>query len=162
MRNYTWLIFVLIMGNSIAQEPPKVGGFSPKNMDAVRIWKLTEVLELSEDQVATFLPLVQIHERKLRDIQKEMVALAKEGHTLMTAGEVSQREVDKYIKRYSAKQDEVHQIKHDFLTALPEHLTPKQQLLYLGFETRFRSELREYMKNERHGTGEQKRRTKRP
>ena len=162
MRNYTWLIFVLMLGNSLAQEPPDVGGFSPKNMDAVRIWKLTEVLELSEDQVATFLPLVQIHERKLRDIQKEMVALAKEGHKLMDDGEVSQKDVDKLIKKYSAKQDEVNQIKNDFLKSLPKHITPKQQLLYLGFETRFRSELREYMKNERRGNSGQGRHTKRP
>ncbi|NQV29588.1 MAG: hypothetical protein HQ508_01755 [Candidatus Marinimicrobia bacterium] len=156
------LICVLILGNSIAQEPPTTRGFGPQNMDAVRIWKLTEVLELSEDQVVTFLPLVQIHERKLREIQKEMVVLAKEGHKLMEAGEVSQKEVDKLIKKYSAKQDEVYQIKNDFLKSLPKHLTPKQQLLYLGFETRFRSELREYMKNERRSGTDQKYRSKRP
>jgi hypothetical protein len=162
MRKHILVLFILILGSSLAQGPQGDKGFGPQSMDAVRIWKLTEILELTEDQVTTFLPLVQIHERKLREIQKEMVALAKEGHKLMDDGEVSQKDVDKLIKKYSAKQDEVHQIKNDFLKSLPKHLTPKQQLLYLGFETRFRSELREYMKNERRGNSGQGRHTKRP
>jgi hypothetical protein len=53
------------------------GRMNKQNMDAIRIWKLTEVLELSEEQVVTFLPLVQIHERKLKEIQSEIKLLAK-------------------------------------------------------------------------------------
>ncbi len=125
---------------------------NPQNMDAIRIWKLTESLELTEDQVTTFLPLVQIHERELREIQAEMVALSKEATEAVKKGDLSQKEVDKFIKKYSSKQGEIHKIKDDFIKSLPKQLTPEQQLLYLGFEARFRSELRQYMKNERRGS----------
>ena len=151
MRIKLLLITLILMGTSLAQPPPRDGRMNPQNMDAIRIWKLTEVLELTEDQVVTFLPLVQIHERKLREIQREMVALSKEARAVREKGDVSQKQVDKFIKKYAEKQNQIHKIKNDFLKSLPDHLTPEQQLIYLGFETRFRSELREYMKNERRG-----------
>ena len=149
MQAKVLLILVILVGTSWAQGPMGEGGMSPRNMDAIRIWKLTEVLQLTEEQVVSFLPLVQIHERELRGIQKELVALSKETEKYLENEDVSQKEVDKLIKKYSDKLDQIHKIKHDFLKSLSKHLTPEQQLLYLGFETRFRSELREYMKKER-------------
>lgn len=151
MRIKIVLLILTLVGATLGQPPPMDGGMSPKNMEAVRIWKLTEVLELTEDQVITFLPLVQIHERELKKVQKEIVVLAKETHVLLEKGDVSQKEVNKYIKMYMGKQNEIHKIKNDFVKSLPEYLTPAQQLRYLNFETQFRSGLREYMKHERRG-----------
>ena len=163
MRKKILICLLLIISVSMAQRPPGNRDFDPKTMEAVRIWKLTEVLELTEEQVTTFLPLVQIHERKLREVQKEIIVLGKEGKLLLkTDSKVSQKDVDKFIKEYSAKQDEIHKIKHDFLKSLPKHLTPEQQLLYLGFESHFRSELRDFMKKERRSKTDQKRRSSRP
>lgn len=153
-------LILTLAGTTMGQPPPMDVGMSPKNMEAVRIWKLTEVLELSEDQVLTFLPLVQIHERELKKVQKEIVVLAKETHVLLEKGDVSQKEVDKYIKMYTGKQNEIHKIKNNFVKSLPEYLTPSQQLRYLSFETQFRSGLREYMKNERRGMRQHKSRDK--
>ncbi len=146
---------------SSAQPPRAGGGYDPQKMDAIRIWKLTEVLELTEDQTVTFLPLVQIHERKLRKVQGEIQTLTVESRELLDKGDLSQKDVDKMIKRYSEKQDEIHKIKHDFIKSLSKHLSPEQQLLYVGFEARFRKELRQYMK-ERRGFNDSNRRSKRP
>ncbi len=149
MRTKLLVLLILVLGSAPAQGPPQRDGINRKNMDAIRVWKLTEVLELTEEQVSTFLPLVQIHERELKQIHKEQIQISKESALLLESGKVSQKDVNKFVKKYSAKQDEIHKIKHDFLKSLPDHLSPEQQLLYLGFETRFRSELRNYMKNER-------------
>ncbi|MCF7825892.1 MAG: hypothetical protein K9M55_11295 [Candidatus Marinimicrobia bacterium] len=151
MRTKLLLLTLFLVGTSLGQPPEMEGHMNPQNMDAIRIWKLTEVLELTEEQVVTFLPLVQIHERQLREIQGEIKALSKEAYAVMEKGDVTQKQVDKFIKSYADKQSEIYKIKNDFVKALPKHLTPKQQLIYLGFETRFRSELREYMKNDRRG-----------
>jgi len=151
MKLKSVLILLVLIGTALGQPP---GGDMPptkQNMDAIRIWKLTEVLELTEDQVTSFLPLVQIHERELRAAQQEMVNLIKEGHALQKENEVTQKAVDKFTKKYMAHHAEVFKIKNDFIKSLPKHLTPEQQILYLSFEARFRKELREYMKNERRG-----------
>ncbi|NQT64060.1 MAG: hypothetical protein HQ556_13950 [Candidatus Marinimicrobia bacterium] len=151
MRTKLLLLTLILIGTSLGQPPQMEGRMNRQNMDAIRIWKLTEVLELTEDQVVSFLPLVQIHERKLKEIQGEIKVLVKEAHALMEKGEVDQKQVNKFLKQYAEKQRDVHKIKNDFITGLPEHLTPEQQLIYIGFEARFRSDLREYMKNERRG-----------
>ncbi|MEA3286876.1 MAG: hypothetical protein U9Q77_05830 [Candidatus Marinimicrobia bacterium] len=154
------IILLIMIGVSIAQPPPGGAGGS-RNINAVRIWKLTEMLELTEEQTVTFLPLVQIHERKLRNIQQEMQELNRAGHKLIDEQDISQKEVDKLIKQYIKKQNDIHKIKHDFTQSLPKYLTPKQQLLYIGFEARFRQDLRQYMKDRR-GGNVQNRRDKRP
>ncbi len=156
------LMLILVMvGLVMAQGPPARGGSKPQNMDAVRIWKLTEVLELTEDQAVAFLPLVQIQERKLREIQGEIQELTQESRKLLKQDKISQKDVDKMIKRYNDKHTEIFKIKNDFIKSLSEHLTPEQQLLYVGFEARFRKELRTYMKDHR-GYGDKKRRDQRP
>ena len=131
--------------------------FSPQNMDAVRIWKLTEVLELTEDQTVSFLPVVQIHERKLRDTQRELMEISTSGRALLSQEKVSQKEVDKLLKDYIQKQSEITEIKTDFVKSLPKYLTPEQQILYLGFEARFRAELRDFMKDRRGDAGKGRR-----
>ena len=117
MRTKLLLLTLILIGTTLGQPPPMEGRRNSKNMDAIRIWKLTEVLELSEEQVVTFLPLVQIHERQLKKIQTEIIALAKEGHALKEKGEVSQKQVDKFIEKYADKQNSVHEIKNEFIIA---------------------------------------------
>jgi len=156
------LLFLLtLIGFTLGQPGPPAQTNPPQNMDAIRIWKLTEVLELTEEQTITFLPLVQIHERKLRAAQHEIQKLTKQGYQLMKQDDLSQQDVNKLIKRYAAKQETIFQIKEEFIKSLPQYLTPKQQLLYLGFEARFRKELRTYMKDRR-GYRNPQRRTERP
>lgn len=149
MRYNILIILLLTVGSILAQGPPPQGMGGPQNMDAVRIWKLTEILELTEEQIVTFLPLVQVHERKLRAVQREIQDLMVEGRKLLEQENISQKEVDKMIKRYSNKYDQIYKIKQDFIKTLPKHLNPEQQLLYMGFEARFRKELRSYMKDRR-------------
>jgi Spy/CpxP family protein refolding chaperone len=152
----TALLVLLTAGMCLGQPGPAAGGGPPPNLDAIRIWKLTEALKLTEEQTVTFLPLVQIHERKLREAQREIQGITAEGRNLLKQENISQKDVDKLIKRYTAKQTEIFRIKQDFVKTLPQYLTPEQQLLYIGFEARFRKELREFMK-ERHGGRDQNR-----
>ena len=139
---------LLLSGVLLAQPAPDME-FSPHNMDAVRIWKLTEVLELTEEQTVSFLPVVQIHERKLRDAQHELMELGRSGQQLLAEADISQKQVDKLLGNYVKKQQEITDIKTEFVKTLPKYLTPQQQILYLGFEARFRQELRDFMKDKR-------------
>ncbi len=163
MHNKILIVLIIIMGACFGQDHQPGDGVRPdRNMDAIRIWKLTEALELTEEQTLTFLPLVQIHEREIREATKEMRVLVSKSAMLLKEGKISQKEVDKMIKAYTSKQDEISKIKLDFLKSLSKYLTPKQQLLYVGFEARFRSELREYMKQDRKLNRDKMKREKRP
>ncbi|MCF7807174.1 MAG: hypothetical protein K9M49_06795 [Candidatus Marinimicrobia bacterium] len=138
------LMTILLVGSgtqSLAQPP--------QNMEAMRIWKMTEVLELTEDQTTQFLPALQIHERELRKMQHEMQALHETHEELLEKGELSQKDMDKVLKTFLAKQQEMQDLREDFLRSLPKYLTPAQQLKFIGFEHKFRQELRDFMKDRR-------------
>ena len=137
---------------ALGQGAPDKREMNPRNMDAIRIWKLTEILELNEDQTLRFLPLVQIHERQIQQAHKEMEAMREKVDLALEKEKLSQKDADKLINLYIEKQNEVHKIKHDFIKSLPKYLSPEQQLLYVGFESRFRNELRDYMKDRRVGS----------
>ena len=134
MLNKILATLLLVGGITLAQGPPprqeyrplSAPDYKPQNMDAVRIWRLTEVLELTEDQTVTFLPMIQIQERKLRQVQQEMEQLSKQGRKLLDKDNISQKNVDKLIKQYAQKQDEMHRIKREFIQSLPKYLSPKQ------------------------------------
>ena len=155
------VLLLIVCGVSLGQGPPQNGNGKRQNMDAVRIWKLTESLELTEDQVNKFLPLINIHERKIRTLQKEIEELSKKGVELRKAGDLSQKDANKLIEEYTEKMEEINRIKRDFIKSLPKHLSPDQQMLYLGFEARFRKDLKQYMKD-RKGTRGANRRRERP
>lgn len=134
------ILFTLV--GTMAAQPPQ-------NIDAVRIWKMTEVLELTEEQSTKFLPVLQIHERELKEIQNNMRELHQENQKLLKDGDVSQKEADALIKSYIKVQNEMHKHRQEFMGSLSDYLTPEQQLKFIGFENRFRQELRDYMKDRR-------------
>ncbi len=150
-------LVMLIMVSAMYAHPGQSMDRTPKNMDAVRIWKLTEVLELTEDQTVSFLPIVQIHERKLRETQRELNAIGKNAQSLLESEDLSQKEVDKILKEYMKKNAELMSIKEDFIKSLPKYLSPKQQVLYVGFEARFRQDLRDFMKDRNDRPGKSRR-----
>ena len=110
MRMKVHLGILLLIGSLLAQPGPGMGMDGPppgKNIEAMRIWRLTEVLELNEDQVTTFIPLLQIQERKIRDLQDEIDKLGNAGYELLQQEKVSQKEVDKLMQRMKTGWDSV-------------------------------------------------------
>lgn len=131
------------------QGPGGPGGMSRENMEAVRIWKMTEMLELTEDQVATFIPAMQIHERKIQTLQKKHAVLIRENQTLIERGNVNQKDVEKALASYTKLEKEIHAVKMEWMAKLPEYLSPEQQLRYLTFEAEFRKHLRRFIQDQR-------------
>ncbi|MCF7801357.1 MAG: periplasmic heavy metal sensor [Candidatus Marinimicrobia bacterium] len=135
-----------------AQHPdmaPTPGEALPRNVEAVRIYKLTQALNLTDDQITTFIPALQRHEEQVRDAQRELHKIMNEGRTLLNNDKVNQKDVDKFISRVNQQQARVQQLNQDFLNSLSQHLTPRQQLQFLGFEERFRRQLREFIQQRR-------------
>jgi len=146
------LIWVILTASLLAQPGPP--GEGPRgDMDAIRIWKLTESLELTEEQITTFIPAMQLHERKMRELQREMMKEMREIHAKASKEDLSQKDVDAVLKRYLEMQAEMDKTKSTFISDLPKYLTPRQQLIYLSFEAEFRKQLRTFLKEHRGAPG---------
>ena len=154
----TSILILIMLGVSLSAQAWQGQGRGPEgpgpgmqreNMEAVRIWKMTEMLVLTEEQIATFIPAVQIHERKVQGLQKQMGEEMRKLQMSIKEGNIKQKDADKALETFIILQQEVHQTKIDFLQKLPEYLTPEQQLRYLSFEVEFRKHLRQFIQDRR-------------
>jgi Spy/CpxP family protein refolding chaperone len=140
---------MILAASSFAQPMAPAG--NQQNMDAIRIWKLTESLELTEDQITTFIPIVQLHEREMRELQKEMMTEMRKLHSELDTKETSEKAAAAQLKEFIKLQEQMDSTKLDFIKSLPKYLTPKQQMQYLVFEAEFRRQLRSFLQEQRRG-----------
>lgn len=158
MKNYTVLIGLsLLLLTSLAWCQPAGGPgmdmpgqqqyMPPRNMEAVKIYKLTQVLNLTDDQITKFIPALQKHEAEVRKEQQNMKAIMDDGRDLLNADQMSQKEASKFIDRVTSQQEKIQNLNREFLKNLDKHLTPRQQLQYLGFEERFRRQLQDFIRD---------------
>ena len=74
MKKRTIVIISIIgIGSLLAQpgKPRGPGGQYDERMEMMMIWKLTEHLELTEDQAEKFFPSMRAHQKQVLKIRKE-------------------------------------------------------------------------------------------
>lgn len=121
----------------------------PRNVEAVRIYRLTEALALTDDQIKTFIPMLQVHEKGIRAEQKALVDLVEQGRNMLNQDKLDQKDVNKFMDRVLSQQDKIQKMNREFFKSLDKSLTPRQQLQYLAFEQRFRRQLRNFIRDQR-------------
>ncbi len=121
----------------------------PRNVEAVRIYKLTEALALTDDQIKTFIPMLQVHEKGIRTEQKALADLVDQGRNMLNQDKLDQKNVNKFMDQVLSQQDKIQKMNREFFKSLAKYLTPRQQLQYLGFEQHFRRQLRNFIRDQR-------------
>lgn len=137
--------------------PPDDDFMMPRKMEAVRIYKLTQALNLTDDQITKFIPVLQKHEAAFREEQQKLKAIMEDGRKLLNGDELSQKDVTKFMERVTTQQAKIQATNQDFFKSLDKYLTPRQQLQYLAFEERFRRQLREFIQERQMPPGRQQR-----
>ena len=66
-----------------------------KNMKIMMKWKLTEYLDLSEEQAEKFFPKMNSHEKKMKDINLKINSLKDDLEEYISLGSVTKRENQK-------------------------------------------------------------------
>lgn len=142
-RSMLWLVVcglvLMPVAAAVASEEK-----SPRDLiEAYRIWKLTEVLDLSEEQMPLFFA-------KLRSIEESEAVLREEEHkavreiaSLLERKEVGDGQLERALARLEEMRtkhfDEVRKLRRDAASML----SVRQRCQFVVFEERFRSELRE-------------------
>lgn len=136
-----------------AQQPPPPGRWSgshPEEMEvrrekieALRIYRMTEFLDLTEDQAVTFFPRLNAFENNIRQKQRQQMGLIQEIDNKIkdVNFKANEAEVKKYSRQLADMERELIKEKEKFIEELGTVLTPEQQLRYLIFEARFRERL---------------------
>jgi hypothetical protein len=136
-----------------AQQPPMPGKWSgshPEEMEirrekieALRVYRMTEFLNLTEEQAVTFFPRLNAFENNIRQKQQQQMSLIREiDNKIKDANfKTSEAEVKKYCRQLADTERELIKEKEKFVEELGTVLSPEQQLRYLIFEARFRERL---------------------
>ena len=129
----------------------------------MKMWHLTEELDLSEDQASKFFPRYNVLENELMDIGKQQRELLVDLKKKKTENrEITPSKLDQITKKMSELEQQKIQKKQQFFENLDDILTPDQRASYFGFELRFRKELREGIRNRRGPRGNEKARENGP
>jgi len=109
-----------------------------EKLRAIRIWKMTEYLNLTEEQSARFFPRLRKNEEKIEKqiLLDEIDRLIKEKD-----GKLTEQDVRKYIGKLNQINQEIVKLKTSFIIESSDILTPEQQLKCMIFDDRFRNQM---------------------
>ena len=119
-----------------------------QRLEMMKMWRLTEELNLSEDQAGKFFPRYNALEKEIMEMnkdQKELLGSLREKEN--SSKEISQKELDEITKKMSDLEQRKIQKKQQFFEDLDNLLTTDQRARYLGFELRFMEDLRKGMRD---------------
>ena len=141
----TLIIVFLCVGFINAQED-FMGPMDPdrrERMESLRIWKMTEFLDLTTEQSTKFFPKLKEFKESIRDDRDKQRKIMIEIHKLVNDedSKSSQADVKKYAKQLSELEKNIITKKEAFIIDTGDVLTADQQMKYIIFENRFRSRL---------------------
>jgi len=112
-------------------------------LEMMKMWQLTEKLELTEEQASKFFPKYNALEKELRELGKEQRELLGEMRKMMGEDkEVTDKDLKRITKKVSELEQQKIDRKQDFFEDLDDFLSPGQRARYYGFELWFKDELR--------------------
>ena len=137
------LLFVFLTGG-IAQsydwdDEKKIrGSRSPKKMENMIVWRLTDELDLTTDQAEKFFPRFREHRKSLEEIarqEREMIAN-------MDRGDLTKKDVKKVIEEISKLRQNRIELEAGFVLNLDDVLAPYQMIRLGVFKQRMMMEMR--------------------
>lgn len=144
---------ILIMAVSLQAQPMHNDRMMNENrrkqMETMRIWKMTEFLELTKEQAEKFFPRLREQDeivRKLLDKQMEIMN-TYEGKIKQEDFTPEQKDIQKLVKELNETEVKIAGVKSEFILSLSDILTPRQQIRYLLFEPHFRRNLMRELRN---------------
>ena len=150
MKKITLYITIILMASSFTdlfpQEDFPLEPMSPQRrerIESLRIWKMTEFLNLTSEQSNKFFPKLNQFERSIHEKQRMQRDLMLQIYTNITDEnyKASKSEVQKYTRKLADLERQIINEKESFLNDLDEVFSPEQQLRYIIFENRFKNRL---------------------
>lgn len=135
------------------QGPPSEQDFEKieKKVEAVRVWRMTEELSLSEEQVEKFMPLVSSIEQRRRDLFRDRRNVMKELRVYLDARSPDEGKIREALAELEKHHDAMEGLRKEEIEAVKGHLSTEQQARYLVFQQEFQREIRDLVMKARGG-----------
>ena len=151
MKKTTLFLASIIGIGSLFAQPGKLrgpGGQYDERMEMMRIWKLTEYLELKEVQAEKFFPSMRAHQIQVMEIRKEEKELFAPLYKKVKKGEdISKAEATKLLNKVATYELKRSKARIDFVKNSGDILNPTQQVKLLMFDGQMKQQVRERMQD---------------
>ena len=144
-------IVIIIMSFSfILCQPGKArgpGGQYQNRMETMMVWKLTDYLNLSEQQAEKLFPRMRRHRVRMGDLHTEEKDLFDSYLSKIKKEEkISQSDVNAMLKKMESLEQKKSTNRIDFIRSTKDILDPEQQIMFMSFEPYMKQESQKVMK----------------
>ncbi|MBD31269.1 MAG: hypothetical protein CMG44_03635 [Candidatus Marinimicrobia bacterium] len=144
-------IVIIIMSFSfILCQPGKArgpGGQYQNRMETMMVWKLTDYLNLSEQQAEKLFPRMRRHRVRMGDLHTEEKDLFDSYLSKIKKEEkISQSDVNAMLKKMESLEQKKSTNRIDFIRSTKDILDPEQQIMFMSFEPYMKQEAQKGMK----------------
>ena len=151
MERYMNKIVKIIMSFSfILCQPGKArgpGGQYQNRMETMMVWKLTDYLNLSEQQAEKLFPRMRRHRVIMGDLHAEEKDLFDSYLSKIKKEEkISQSDVNAMLKKMESLGQKKSTNQIDFIRSTKDILDPEQQIMFMSFEPYMKQEAQKGMK----------------
>ena len=144
-------ILIIVPASLYAQRPG--GQFERMNkprreqIEMLRIWKMTEELDLSEQQAEKFFPKLRSEDKENEKLVVQRGKIFRELHDKVKNGEMNAKELDKAIDNLTEIQINIIQKNAKFIRDMEGVLSFDQQAKLIIFRHRFRERMVDMMRD---------------
>ncbi|NIS61124.1 MAG: hypothetical protein GTO13_10605 [Proteobacteria bacterium] len=114
-----------------------------ERIELIRMWKLTEELDLSQETGAKLFPLLRKYDEKWINLQKERRDLMQELRKALEGEEISDKELEGTMERVETNAGAISDLLRQQRQELKGILSPRQQAKFILFQSQFHREIRE-------------------
>ena len=163
MKNSTFvlipLVIALLLMHSalVAQPNPRGGPPSQERLELIRLWRLIDELEITQEQSLKLFPVWSKHQRTIRDELESRRIVEEELEKLLERETVPDSELLGKIDALRAFGRRESELTTTFHKQLEDVLSVRQQAQFALFERRFRRDLRGIVKQFRDLDGDSRR-----
>lgn len=151
MKKTTLTLLLLFMIGTLAAQPGRPGGPGGQygeRMEMMMIWKLTDHLELTQDQAEKFFPSMRAHQKQVLKIRKEEKELFTPVYKKVKKGEdISKAEANKLLNKVATYEQKRSKARIDFVKDSGDILNPTQQVKLLMFDGQMKQQVRNRMQD---------------
>ena len=141
MANYLLILLLSLSVLSAQKNDPR------KNMRLMMKWKLTEYLDLNENQAEIFFPRMNSHEKEMKIINNEIKNLKDELDEYILSGLSTKRKNNSVLEQIRNLEQNKVNLRFDYLNSVDDILNPSQVSKLLIFENKFRRSLQDQIKS---------------
>ena len=153
MKKMLLLILMTLVPAILSAQPRGMRGqkMPPRRepIAMLRIWKMTEELELTEDQAGRFFPRLRSDDKNIEDLETERQSIFRELHKEAMKGGMAEKSLNEKIERISTIEVKILKNRVNFIKNLDDLLSPDQRAKLMVFRHRFRDRMENMMREAR-------------